>query len=224
VTSAEDFVSRRVSSTPQEVEMSLPPPAPTVPPPAPARAVAPPAPSAAGCGLRLGTLYAVTMRGAEGTGNGPGALLGMQCAAPRLQWVLSMSAHYDWPVDAQGDDVTVSVQTLAARWTLAIETPDPRPLGIGLEIGAGVDRVEFDARPQPGAAVIARGAGVDVRPTTLLLARGSLWQGQARVALSAGISVPLSKTHYDIAAGSERVVELTPWRVQPTFALEASWR
>jgi hypothetical protein len=221
VTSAEDFVSRRVSSTQQEIEMSLPPPVQTAPPPPPAPA---PVPSARGCSLRLGALYAVTMRGAEGAGNGPGALLGIACAAPSVAWVLSMSARYEWPVTAEGNEVAVRVQALAARWTLAVETPNPRPFGLGLEIGGGVDRASFDPRAQPGAAVTVRGSGADWRPVALVAARASLWQGHTRLTLSAGIAVPVLKTHYDVAVGSERAADVTPWRVQPTFALEASWR
>jgi hypothetical protein len=227
VTSAEDFVSRRISSTAQEVEMSLPPPArpverPVVPPPPPPASA--PIAAARGCMPRLGAAYAVTLRGPEGVGNGPGAVVGVACATSRVSWVLSMSARYEWPATAKGDEVTVSVQTLAARWTLAVETPNPRSFGVGLEIGGGVDRAAFDPSPQPGAAVSARAPGADYRPIALVAARGSLWQGQGRLTLSAGLAVPLAKTHYDIAVGSVRVAEVTPWRVQPTFALEASWR
>jgi hypothetical protein len=225
ITSAEDFVSRRISSTAQEVEASLPPPARPVEHPAPPPRPAPtPTAAARGCVPRLGAAYAVTLRGPEGVGNGPGAVLGIACAAPRFSWALSMSARYEWPAIAEGDNVTLSVQTLAARWTLAVETPNPRPFGVGLEIGGGVDRAAFDPSPQPGAAVSARAAGSDYRPIALVAARGSVWQGQGRLTLSAGLAVPLVKTHYDIAVGGNRVAEVTPWRVQPTFALEASWR
>jgi hypothetical protein len=226
VTSAEDFVSRRISSTAQEVEASLPPPPPAVPRPVappPPPPVARPAPSP-GCGLRIGPLYAVTMRGAEGVGHGPGAVFGIACASPRVWWALSMSARYEWPVVAEGADVSLKIRSLCARWTLAVETPDPRPLGVGVEIGGGVDHAAFDASALPGAAVAPRASGADFRPIALLAARGSLWQGRARLTLSAGIALPLLKTHYDIAAGSDRSTQVTPWRAEPTFALEATWR
>jgi hypothetical protein len=226
VTSAEDFVSRRISSTAQEVEASLPPPPPAPPrpvAPAPPPPVAPAAPSF-GCGPRIGPLYAVTMRGAEGVGNGPGAVLGIACASPRVWWALSMSARYELPTTAHGTDVSVKIRTLGARWTLAIETPDPRPLGAGVEIGGGVDHAAFEPSALPGATVTPRASGSDFRPVALFAARGSLWQGRARLTLSAGIAVPLLKTHYDVAAGSDRLTQVTPWRVEPTFTLEASWR
>jgi hypothetical protein len=227
VTSAEDFVNRRVSSTQQEVEMGLPPPPVQQAAARPVAALAAPpvkTTPATGCGPRIGASYAVTLRGDEGMGHGPGAILGMGCATSRFSWALSMTAHYGWPAEAKGDDVTLSVRTFAARGTVAVETPDPRPFSVGVEIGGGVDRAAFEPRTRPGAAVVAHGAGADLRPVALVAARGSLWHGQGRLTFAMGINVPLVKTHYDVAIGTERHAEVTPWPVQPTFTLEGSWR
>jgi hypothetical protein len=170
---------------------------------------------------KLGGLYAVTLKGPEGIHHGPGLLVGMARAASRVRWDFTAKGQYQFQNEGHGARVAVSTSTFAVRLTAAAEMLTVSRFGWGAELGGGVDYVAFS--PGSGPGLVPRPAGTDLRPVLAAGLRGSIALRDWRLSGTAGISTLLVKRHYDLAADGRPQADLTPWPVQPAFAIEASW-
>ncbi|MBN1609801.1 MAG: hypothetical protein JW940_24425 [Polyangiaceae bacterium] len=231
--SAHAFLARSANSSREEIQRTFAEPTPADPLPPPTEpATAPPAsheptagvgsqPHPSPWGLRGGGSYVAIHRGAEGTGHGPEAMLGVTYRGQRQRLSLSLRGRYEWPHRAAGDEVTLALQTAGMRLMLGVES-DPPGFGWAARFGAGWDRVSYTPRPRTQETTARRGSA-DFRPL-LGFAVGGVIQGQrGSIAVLTLLELPLVDTHYDVALQAARRIDLAPWRVQPGLALEAVW-
>jgi hypothetical protein len=238
--STQAFLERRASSTRKEVVDSLAaaPPADSNQPdvhaapllapltPVPTHTTAPVGPGARPLArsewrARLGASYGVSFRGPEGVGHGPGLLAGVSHVGHRLRWDGTAKGQYQFASTGHGTSMEISTTVVALRLTAAVEARALDWLGVGAELGGGVDYVSFEARRQPGYT--PRSPSTDLRPMMLAALRMTIPLRDVRVSIAGGVTCALSTRHYDLVVDGTPRADLYPLPVQPTLGAEFWW-
>jgi hypothetical protein len=174
----------------------------------------------------LGAEYGARLRGGEGLGHGPGALLGLQLPSAQGSIDIALRAQVLLGSAFEAGPLTVSLQTTALRAELGIEPGLGNDVFLQALLGGGVDA----ARIRPSE----RELGAGEEPRVLAREPGTQWRGAGELSLGiikrtpridfgifARCSFLLGDVHYTLAraSGEERLV--TPWPVQPALTLSA---
>jgi len=174
--------------------------------------------------LRAGALYGIYLEQSAAISHGPGLLVGAGQQGAHAIWLYSLKFQYRWPLTVEGSQIALTSHTLALRTTAVVEAPFGSHLMGGLELGAGFDRVSFEATALPGANIAARSGDVQYKPVLASGLRASLKTDAAYLTLLIGFTAALVKTHFDVVHDAQSQIEYRPWLVQPYSAIEASWQ
>ncbi len=102
-------------------------------------------------------------------------------------------------------------------------SPERHRLAWSVELGAGVDDVDYEGKERPERELGQVRSGSAWRPMAHALARGTLLLGATELGLGVTTAMPLVDAHYDVMLEGEPRREITLWAVQPGLLVEAAW-
>jgi hypothetical protein len=176
-------------------------------------------------GWLLGAEYGARLRGDEGLGQGPGALLGLQLPSAQGTIDILLRAQVLLGSAFAAGPLSVSLQTTALRAELGIEPALGDDVFLQALLGGGVDAARIRSSERD---VVAGEPRIETREP------GTQWRGAGELAIGvvkrtprvdfgifARCSFLLSDVHYTLARSSGEERLLTPWPVQPALTLFA---
>lgn len=172
--------------------------------------------------LHTGLEYAARARGAEGLGQGPGALFAFLRSNRQARSGGRLHLDLLLPTRPSRREVELDVRGYSLSVGVFLSSP-VGPFFFDVELATGLDLIHYSTYSVDNPALRRESSGLDVRPIACAGLGLEATVERFRIGLSSRVTAQVLRTQYELEDPAGRSQLLEPWIIQPGLALEFSY-